>query len=64
MLQFHAWDDGFKVGPELPEPLILVWDQSLTFAALAYSSQVRSGEVRTHLCGRGVVEVPKVRVRV
>lgn len=52
VLQFHAWDDGFKVGPELPEPFILVWDQSLTFAALAYSSQVRSREVGTHLCGR------------
>lgn len=40
VLQFYDWDTAHKVGPELAEPLILAWDPSLTFCALAYSAQV------------------------
>lgn len=29
-----------QVGPELPEPLILAWDPSMQFCAMAYTSQV------------------------
>ncbi|KAG1678760.1 hypothetical protein FOA52_012800 [Chlamydomonas sp. UWO 241] len=38
-MQLFGWEDAGKAGPELPEPLLMSWDQSLNFAALAYSSQ-------------------------
>lgn len=47
LLQFYRWGDSSggsssygRVGDDLPEPMLISWDPSLSFAALAYSSQV------------------------
>lgn len=40
-MQLFAWSDATKIGPEIAQPRCMAWDPSLSFVALAYSSQVR-----------------------
>lgn len=41
-LALMEWDTGRRLGPDLPEPLAMAWDPSLSLVALAYSAQVIS----------------------
>ncbi len=40
-LQLYDWARGTRVGVEVPAPLVMAWDPSLSLVALAYTSQVR-----------------------
>jgi len=39
-MQFYSWDGAYSVAEEVPEPLVLAWDPSLQYCAMAYSTQV------------------------
>lgn len=62
LLQFYSWGSESggsssgsgssysRVGEDLPEPTLISWDPSLSFAALAYSSQVVVGDLSQGSC--------------